>query len=715
MGIANFCDQTTRFLVEPMYLKLSSKTQRDVCLSIMICALAILIGISIHILAKVVSQQWRKLRHNEETNETQIAVSRQIISVFEEFSEDLKEERNDIEDESPHAEPVQPFPPTDENAHVIPEKNDGPSNLVVNEPSSGEPSEVIKEKKNDVGEVTLHAEPPQLFPSGDLMILRAALNLKKRIYVNLSESEHYVLWYTPESCKIQIQDLDNYTRAHGDDKLEISINEEGKITSLQFGMEQTPCSETISKKFFDCMVRAFEMIDQGISTYTQSNWPYSSRVDVSVVRRNLKRYPLFHLKEFSKNIENACKTNVFVNLKVVFLEDDLNLCCAHDAGGLSRDFLCDLMEGIIQNKGLCFTAIGKSSLVLPQLPNGDKSSNALPIGEEQRSAYQNIGKLMMFSYQSRSSKYVLGRNFDEAIFAAALCLTAEEIDISFTKLNLETKVKMCQALLKVRKDAGMDLTYLEKRVGWLADFDQLDNDQFLEAVLSVYHAEFLPEEFTLNNQGEDPDLDKINQNREKFKVFLIDSIFSQKGAHGQFGAQLAPIHSIAQGMKSVCRPDAVQTMPKMTTANVHWDTAIRALSYQTMSDKVQGSLDRVEIASRIKAIYLDHDQKIEIEKKIGWLQEWIRDEKNGASESELKSLLKYLTGSSTLPNKEEIRVVPQRNQPFCPVPIVHTCNFTMELAPVASQYGSYHDRDKHNFIKTLKEIALNGPSGYQMS
>ena len=294
-------------------------------------------------------------------------------------------------------------------------------------------------------------------------------------------------------------------------------------------------------------------------------------------------------------------------------------------------------------------------------------------------------------------------------------MTAEELDTDFEKLSLKTKLKMCQALLEVRMDEGMDLDYLKKRLDWLNTVDDLDDQQLSEAASSVFYAGCLPDGWTINQLGDDPDLDKIKKDRKKFKHFLIISIFSQQGAHGQFGAQLAPIHAIAQGMKSGCRGDHEQNLflqfayyaiPALSDTP-DWDQGIRPIGYQAFSNTVQGDFDRQKIADQF---VLNRYGNFEIEKKIKWLQEWILDEENGATEEELKRLLKFLTGSSSLLQNSKITVYEQFGI-YCPVPIAHTCTLVMELAPAPSSYGSeYNDHTKENFIESLKDLVLNSSS-----
>ena len=88
----------------------------------------------------------------------------------------------------------------------------------------------------------------------------------------------------------------------------------------------------------------------------------------------------------------------------------------------------------------------------------------------------------------------------------------------------------------------------------------------------------------------------------------------------------------------------------------HWDNVVRQIGFQTFNNNVQGFLDRKKIADQIKEpdFWTYDDETKEIEKKLKWLKEWIVDGENGATEEELKTFLKFLTGCSSLSSNIEI-------------------------------------------------------------
>jgi hypothetical protein len=570
-----------------------------------------------------------------------------------------------------------------------------------------------------VAKPNLPVEPLLQFSAADLMTFRAALMKTQQIKIDLGDEGTFIVWYNSQFSAINIQDVNSYNIFSQSGKLGIIIDDAGQMTSLQINnIAQTDLSITIPDQFLPrvhaCFKKALEISSSYIVNSPNNEKP---TVEITVVRRGIKEIPEFHLHELSQAIEKSIKKEENPKLKVSFLMDNLTLDQGLDVGGLSRDYLDDLMEGMVKSKSLSFKSL-KGSLVLPHAKqNPDHLHSFSLLNQQETSLYRKIGKLMAYCYHSKidagywKKTYLIGRHLDDSLFNAILCLTAQEIDTPFENLALATKLQMSRALLDAHTKAGIDLDFLKQRFDWLDQFNHLDDHKILEVAQHLIYADCLPEEFTINNEGDEPDMEKIRQNRAKLKKCLIDSIFLQKGEHGQFGAQLAPIHAMAQGMKSICHPGPMY----QPNDNHYWDIQIQGINYQTFSTKVQGSLDRKEIAQHIQLDpSVQGSAQVEIMKKVQWLQEWILDEENGANEEELKNLLKFLTGSSSLPKNQHIHVTAQVF-PYYPVPRVHTCSFGMELSPVPSNYGFVHnDHTKDNFIKSLKALALQDPSTYQM-
>jgi len=162
--------------------------------------------------------------------------------------------------------------------------------------------------------------------------------------------------------------------------------------------------------------------------------------------------------------------------------------------------------------------------------------------------------------------------------------------------------------------------------------------------------------------------------------------------------QLRGIHMLACGMHTIFEKREDQE---------EWGS-YEALEF---SARLQGSVDKELIAASI--VYDGGNE--EIQKKVGWLQEWIREE---ATDIEVKQLLKFITGSTGLELDEEISIAEQYvddDIPVRPFPKVHSCNNQLELAPIPSAYESMNDFSKENFIECVKLVALGEGAGYTES
>jgi len=438
-------------------------------------------------------------------------------------------------------------------------------------------------------------------------------------------------------------------------------------------------------------------------------------IDISMRKRGIKDIADHHLTQLVKNLETALKYYEDPKMEVVFLKNDGTREIGTDRGGLSRDFLDELSRGITEFPNLRFHQIEENGLKIPLTIAEASSENRSPsLNSQEKDLYQNLGKLMMYCYHSKSKAhfdltYLLGRHFDDAIFKAALSLNSDEIDTPFEKLPIETKFNMCEDLLKMRSGSANYINLLNAtRKLWMAKDKKL-----MGAVEFVDQMGFLPEDLDLKNDLDEFDIVKIKAHRMTILNSLCDQLFTAGGEHGVLGRELAPIHALAQGLKAFSQP----TIPSSAASsaaqiNTRWNAQFLNMDVVEFSSKVQGTLDRETIVKQmvVCAELMTDREKREITKKMKWLQEWIKDE---ASEMELQNLLRFLTGSSSLPAGKQIKIIKQvEEEKYNPIPHVHTCSLTIEICPIPIG-NEYNDRDKENFIRCLKEFPLKDPSSYQ--
>jgi len=686
--ISSFCDQTARVLVDPLNISFSLVTR---CLA---CALAILVGIATFGAAEAISGLWRKLRCIEEKNETHEMISEWFRFFFSNGEEDIGEEND-------------PFPsPCDQSLSLKDLRKHNFTDPLVSQKLNWV-SSLKQDPIDNLPKQVLQQPSP-----ADLITLRAViskLKTKEKIVFQLDDHSTFVMWYHPKSLTINIQEKNDYKKGIAQNKLSIVVDNHGKITSTTIN-RVSDRSGQVPDLYLPQMHEALKV---ALKHKFSCRYSHYNPIQICVVRRGIKKIAEFHLKQFSDAIETVIRTiNPSPRISVKFLEDDLSFGKAIDLGGPSRDYLNDLFEAIIHSEALSFQSIGSSSLILPRTKENYHNLQSLPeLDEQEQTLYQQIGQVMMFCYESPSwDGYVIGRHFDNALFKGVLCLTAQEINTPFKDLPLSTQLKMCNMLLGAHEENGIGMDYLQKRIRWINNFHLLNDQALLEAARDLIYADCLPTELTLDDKGNEPDMDRIKSNKDSFLISLTDSVLAQQGSHGQLGVQLAPLHAIAKGMKALY--DLYDNCSSVDVLNL-----LDLLnSYELVSDKIQGSLDRECIANQIKpSFYLRLSEESEIQKKMQWLQEWIKDEKNGATQEEVKNFLKFFTGSSGLAKDQCIYVQVQSLRPFTPVPIAHTCSPSIELAAEPSSYGSeYNDHTKMGFIKSLKEIALRNLSDYQM-
>jgi hypothetical protein len=536
--------------------------------------------------------------------------------------------------------------------------------------------------------------------ASDLKIFKAVLQLAypQTFFIK----NRYMVWYTPAKKSISIQKLEDYDVNHSkqNNKLEITLDDFGRITSLWINGAESKNRTQIPEEFLTSFKKCFKAVLKLVAIY-QLDWRPEATILIKIVRQGLKKIPLFHLKQFYKNAkQSAACGKPDPQLKVGFLKDDLTYATGVDAGGLSRDYFDDLCEAITKSPKLKFQKIDTSSLVIPRTHRGYVAGQTLPnLDDKSIASYAHLGGLFMYCYLSQAQhshwdlSCMTGLHFDDALFKAMLCLTAEEITLSFYDLSLKTQLKMCHALATAHDEP------IYKRWVELLQKDRLSDKELQEAAESACYGGCLPEDL-ITKEG-NPDSALIQKNPAKVKQALKDILFGSTGAKGQFGAQLAPIHAMAQGMLSLCASEQQE---------LAWNNLFLNMDFREFSKKVQGSIDRQEISnSFVLNPGLSGAQKKEIEKKTTWLKEWLLHE---ASDDDIRHFLKFVTGSSCLLKGKKITVINQLGD-FFPVPKVHTCSLQIELSPVpAGDPRGYNDFTKENFIACIKELALTDPGTY---
>lgn len=405
-----------------------------------------------------------------------------------------------------------------------------------------------------------------------------------------------------------------------------------------------------------------------------------NQIQIDVVRDRIKHKPEEQLAQILDLMRDACDTSFHVTFYNQRLEQEKG----RDGGGLTSDYVSILSEELLKKNPANFSPVGETSLILPKTQAKMSVDGKPPqMSDQEKKLFENLGKLMGYCHMSKRAS--IGKQFHNALFHATFSLSKEEVNTPFEQLTLATQIKICKALFLGLKNEGYDNKFLEEALALHERFENPNEGDFEKIATTLAFAGLLPDKW-IAEDGVSPDLSKIEKNEDNKKLLkqkLTTFILTQPGGERQFGLQLAPIHAIAKGIRA------------LVPGHVHLDPDM-------FSIKVQGILDRESVANYFQVgIIANTDQ--EITKKVGWLKEWIRNE---ATEDELKRLLIYCTGNSSVIAGRNITVGKQGGPHYVPVPKVSTCAFEIWLAPVPSQIENLNDHTKDNFIASLKEIAL---------
>jgi len=382
---------------------------------------------------------------------------------------------------------------------------------------------------------------------------------------------------------------------------------------------------------------------------------------LQVVKSEIKQLPVEHLDTLTPAIMGHAATHSAPGLRVTFLGQP-----GVDDGGLSKDYLDDLFQGLIQCERLCFQTVESSSLAVPL---------AQPESVDMKNVYQQMGMVIMWCTPTMH----IGSHLDPSVFFVAFNLTAEEIDNSFEVLSFERRLELYRHLLTAQNDHTHDeLFTLLENTSW-------KEEEIQAAATRACYTNCLPVDLMLSDVPNMPIIRESVDNQNRVREGLIE--FAQVFLN----PQLRGIHALAGGMHSIC-------ILRDSEMWVEYDPL-------EFSARLQGSLDKNKIADRIR-YGGDND---EILTKMGWLKEWIRED---ASDLEVRQVVKYITGSTGLGETEYIQVISQDRSSAVPFPKAHSCDNQLELAPVPSSYETENDYSKVNFIKCFKLVALGEAANY---
>jgi hypothetical protein len=542
------------------------------------------------------------------------------------------------------------------------------------------------------------------FSIEDLTTFRAALQspiLQEKCPDGMKlviRDQAYMVWFNGKFSSINIQSYADWkVWCKSDNKLGVIIDPSGKITSIWLNGQPQENDLMVPEDWVPLLHEAFKEALKESSIYREKTFTFADPVlAVEIVRRGLKEVPEFHLINLCSVIPDQIGPEGTPRLEVIFLNDDLSKSDGLDGGGLARDYLDELMEGLIQSKMLSFEQVEGTPVFLPQAKTPYEIHPFSLLTEPERILLEALGKLIMYCWNSKPSEEgpnkmaQIGNHFDVSLFQTALSLSADEIDMPFEDLPNNVKLKMAKVLLQRKMD-------LDQSNASAIQF------QFLNPLaILMGEAELTEDCITLFNDYLDLKEDTIitnEQQKSEFKEALQHYVLTAS----KVGNKLSAIHSIAKGMKSF--------------KGLDWDGLVKTCKPIDFSLKVQGCVDRQLIVDSFVPEDIKPQDVQEITKKVNWLKEWLGDKVGGATDKEVIDFLKYATGSSGLPVNVKIPFVSHigtKADPHKPFPEAHTCSMKLRIAPEPCAYGEYNDYTKENYIRSLKELALANKSLYNM-
>lgn len=509
----------------------------------------------------------------------------------------------------------------------------------------------------------------------------------------------YVIWRTTikdqplaaDKTFISIQHASDYNRQIRFNRLDVHIADDGKLT---FRVDGGDCVEVADPKLPGAERVLAEILYKS-ALKTSSKYSHivhndgKPRLQIETVYTSVDDIAVHHFNEVVKTFESREDKEV-VALRIVFKEQDGTNMAGIDAGGLGRDFMVRLFGGLLKDSacalkmdygwttgGLPMPKAMNAPVktgALPDAPDSDLSEYFSKLTEAERIQYQNLGYMQMYCFLSsnlaKNFAYVSGQIFHEDAFAAIQKIPYAQAAKEKPDWNWNTWLPVIQQLADKQGGETKD---------WVDYLKAPSPDKKNEIVeqLRVVDPDAL---------GEGEVLDK--QLEKYLKGALVD----------RYSGQIAALHAMAHGMMK--RINKISIDPQSSLAS--WNKFVEK---EKVQDSIQGVLDRDDIVKNIKIQVGCGDI---IKQKVKWLKEWIKDEET--SEKDLKWILRFITGASSIPIGTELlvtRQVPTPQVRESSLPKVHTCFNQIELAEKFFVEETTADNTKAKFIARMFYAADN--------
>lgn len=476
----------------------------------------------------------------------------------------------------------------------------------------------------------------------------------------------------------------------------------------------------------DWLMGSFKAAIELSSKYALKN----KKIEISVLKRGVEQNPSDHLSKLSDALREAVKTEDHPLLEVVLLKDDLTIGKGLDNGGISRDYLNSLFTSLTENSHVNFKSQKPSKLFMPVATqkgvSSDNPATLFPgLTDMEKRSLNEVGRVMMFCYNSlpntvdfKNYSYGIGQHFDELLFEIALTLQADEVNTNFEDLSVNVKANMAKIIFEkfLRADKTNEDAAIKDKLELFKLFNWKQGNLLTNMNLNAA-AEFA-RDFIDEDDGFSLDINAVIVDPQKFVNTVRENLLNEKLGTTTVSELIAPIHAIAQGLRSA------------QSSDFEWMRLMRVKA-RDLNDKIQGSLDRKVIAEAFEVktqvlkdqhmVNKSHQEIKELNKKTKWLKDWI--ESKETKDEAIRKFLVYATGSNSLPKDQKIFIDEQSPQLdakkniirnvdgtvfYNPTPVANTCSHTILMSPVGcGQSDGINDKSEAAFKKMLYETILS--------
>lgn len=464
----------------------------------------------------------------------------------------------------------------------------------------------------------------------------------------------------------------SYTLYHSNNQIKFKYDEiNGKCSE----MTDDEDGNLILQKNYDSLAELLENYNlktENIFLPTYLMGVKTSEISVTVARKEIENSPWKEISKLSQLLDQGVKKHTETQFRFIFTGES-----GSDMGGLTREFFDSLFKSLTTQSDAQFsTAI--SRLKMPKTQNGYSLNNEAPkISEEDKNKFEQMGKMMMYCYKSptsanKSLQCNTGVYFDKGLFAGILSLEAKDVEAEILPKDVHSK--MIRAIVNAQlsespgEEGKKQLQLFEDCLNLLENPDQLADPAFSS---NQAHQDILMNAALMVGDFEIPPT-------QDARINLLNEVL-----YDAFGQQLTAIHTIAKGMKSTI----------LTDQNNHWDNKIATQDISLFSTLIQGSLNREKI---VNEMVIEGRSSDILDQKVGWLSEWIMD--TNTSEDEIKEFIKTVSGSTSMPEGEKIKIRIADGAPS-PFPRIHTCFYQIDFS---DHFFENKDDTKENFISSLK-------------